>query len=295
METNKHQEPDTQTDSIEKQNYEWDQNSYHNSNIFECNTQAEDLVKDDQNESLLSKNEAQIQIFIDKSKWTNENDWKYENTSNSLWISKNDNKEDTISCIDGVSDLSKNQNIVNLNTVNLHISSSSPELWDLDSNKMKWVLRDFKKFYHKQVKLVNLGKSDYVNILENYIKSCDLDHQAAEEDSNNTFYSSWFKISFYLSLVVHPLMWFSNSKFAKFLEDQNCLTSESSALLVINDIIFKLTTERLIRFWQPKENKLLINYFLDQMSDECKTKYQEEVKILKSLSMLENQHSHSSE
>ena len=294
MEKNKLQELATQTDSIEKQNFEWYNNSDLSSNILECNTQAEDLVKDHQNESLLSKNEAEVQILTDKSNRDNGNDWQSENSSNSFWINQNCNQKGDNSCLDGVTDLSEKQNIIDPNTINLNISSSLPEIWDLDSKKMKWLLRDFKKFYHKQVKLINLGKSDNVNILENYIKSWNLDHQAAEEDSNNTFYSNWFKISFYLSLVVHPLMWFSNSKFAKFLEDQNCLTSESPALVVINDIIFKLTTERLIRFWQPKENKLLLNYFLDQMSDECRTKYQEEVKILKSLSLPENQRSDSS-
>ena len=109
METNKPRELATQTDSIEKQNSEWDQISDPNSNIFECNTQAEDLIKDDQNESLLSKNETQIQVTSDKSLWTEGNDWLYKDTWNPSQINQNCSQNNTNSCWDGASELSDKQ------------------------------------------------------------------------------------------------------------------------------------------------------------------------------------------
>ena len=152
---------------------------------------------------------------------------------------------------------------------------------------MKWLLRDFKKFYHKQLKASKYSEIQDDNPFEEYVRTSGV-HFDDEQNNSNESSSNWLKISFYLSLVVNSSLWFSNNKFTTLLKDLDCLGKESYVLLTVNDVVFRFTIERLWRFMMPKENKILLNYFFSQMTEEYMITFAEEISIIKAIENAQN-------
>ena len=108
---------------------------------------------------------------------------------------------------------------------------------------MKSLLRDFKKFYQKQVKISTSSKIQEDDLFEEYVRTSGLAFSVEESDLNKS--PNLLSISFYLSLIVNSSLWFTNNKFVQLLEDHNCLGEKGDTLLTVNDVVFKLTINRL--------------------------------------------------
>ena len=148
----------------------------------------------------------------------------------------------------------------------------------INSKKMKCLFREFKKFYNKELKISTLSKIQDANLFEEYAKINGL-LSDVEEANFIEAPLSWLSISFHLSLIVNPSLWFSISTFNKILKNYNYL-SEEDPLLTVNDILFKPTNKKVRKFLMKKENRILIRNFIAHLSENYREEFTDEISII---------------
>ena len=121
--------------------------------------------------------------------------------------------------------------------------------------KIKCLLRDFKKFYHDQLKVYNLSEEQDYCYFEEYVKASGI--SCINKTNSEDLYSNHFKISLYLLLIINPSLCFTNDKLINIIRHHRRLKKEINSLLIMNDVIFNLTMERLWKFIESRENRLL--------------------------------------
>ena len=147
-----------------------------------------------------------------------------------------------------------------------------------NSKKMKCLFREFKKFYNKELKISTLPKIQDANLFEEYAKINGL-LSDVEEANFIEAPLSWLSISFHLSLIVNPSLWFSISTFENILKNYNYLSKEDP-LLTVNDVLFKPTLERIWRFLMQKENRILWKHFFAQLTEDYREEFTDEISII---------------